>query len=128
MESEDLVVVIDVEHAQVRTGETARIAVEVAAKMDEVAVHTIDAAEVLELRPIERLVLVEPAIFKELLALEQHRKAGRGKDQPREKGGAFLGEVASGVVGLNFLRHARAAIGDAVVRLAVDHPLQELAV
>lgn len=67
---------------------------------------------------------MEPAIFQELLALEQHRDARRRKHQSRGQRGALLGKPAVHLAGPDLLRHPRTAIGDLVMRFGIYDPLE----
>ena len=76
------------------------------------------------LRPVEGDGVVEPAILEQLLALEQHRDAGRRQDERRPERRPLLGPPAAGVAGLDRLGQAHPVVRDVVVRLGVDDPGQ----
>src|SRR5690606_9731036 len=84
----------------------------VVTQAEQIAVEGGDAAEALELGPIEGLLILEPTVLEELLALEDHRDAGSGEDDGGAEGGALLGVDAGGVVGPDLLGHAGLAVGD----------------
>ncbi len=97
-------------------------AVPVAAQGDEVAVQPQDALVAAGLAPVEGDRVVEPAVLEQLLALEQHRDAGRGQDQRRAERRPLLGEPAGRVARADRLGHPDVAVGHLVVRLGVDDP------
>ena len=82
--------------------ETASTTRPVEAKMNQVAIHAHQAAELLGLVPVQGNRILEPAVFQELLSLEQHRYARRREHQSRRQRRAFLGEPVVGILGIDF--------------------------
>src|SRR3990170_3038221 len=73
------------------------------------------AVFVLSSRPVDRVFILEPAIFQQLLPLKKHRDTGRSKNKCSAQGGAFLGKPAIHLTWPDLLRHAGSTIRNLVV-------------
>ena len=72
--------VVDVVHREPGAAQPACRVVAVAPQADEVAMQLQQPRVAMALAPVERLLVAEPGALDELLALEQHRDAGRCED------------------------------------------------
>ena len=83
---EQLGVVVGLQDRHVRAPQAQRGAIRCAPERDEVAVEAQDPVVRARLGPVQADLIVEPAVLEQLLALEQHRDAGRGQHQRRPEG------------------------------------------
>ena len=67
---------------------------------------------------------MEPAIFDEFLALEKHGNPWSRQHERRAQRRALLGEPAVDIARPDLFGHARAAVGDLIMRLCVDDALE----
>ena len=93
-------------------------------EQDQVAIKPDQSVKLLLQVPIQRDVVAKPLPLEEFLPLKDHGDARRSKDQAGGQGGTFLRIPARGVLGIDLLRDAGLAVGNLVVRLAVDHPIE----
>src|SRR4030066_177866 len=94
MESDQLGPIVKMIDVDVLTAQPPRHARPVAPKGDQIPVHAENTVFVLGTRPVDRVFILEPAIFQQLLPLKKHRDAGRSKNKCSAQGGAFLGKPA----------------------------------
>jgi len=111
-----------------RAGQTASHARAVQPQPDQVTIHADQPAELVGLVPIERHGVFEPSVLEKLLALKQHRDAGRGQHQGRREGAPLLRRPAGGVLRIDLRRHPRLAVRHLIMGFAVDHPLERVTV
>ncbi len=117
-------------NVQRMAAEATCCAEDVSAQLDEIAVKCADSGKSVCFRPVKLLRVGPCAPFEELLTHEDHRNAGRGEDDRRGQGRAFLREETVGVSGRDRFRQPGAAVrrGDLVVAFRVENPLQRVAV
>ncbi len=111
-------------HVYELAAKATRVAMPIPAQSNQIAVKADHAAELFRPRPVEGVLLVEPAILQKLLALEEQGDTGRCQDQGRPQAGAFLGEPTVRAPGPDFFGDTRSAVGIFVVRFGIDHPLE----
>src|SRR5262245_16137668 len=94
----------------------------VSTEPDQIAVEGVDTGISCQFGPVQRDAVLKILVLQELLALKNHRNAGRGKHYCGPECRAFAREPATGISWPDFLRDPCMAVGHLVVRLRVDDP------
>jgi len=80
------------------------------------------ADRVVLLRSVTEIEHNDNIVPEKFLSLKKHGNTGRSKDEPGSQRGSLLRMSSGWIMRVDLLRHARLAVGNLVVRLAVHHP------